>query len=227
GNGFPHEPAIQDFRRATAGNPNLAPAHAQLCGVYSHVGLLEAAETECEAARRLNPTGVGAGGMTAQNLLYQHRYDEVLALHEKYPQFAGHALALSRVPALIALGRDREARGLVEAALQREPADANLHAGYALLLARAREHAKAEAMIVRAAELGKGLGHFHHTEYAIACAYAAMNRRREALIWFQKTIKDGFPCYPYFEKDPLLDPLRHEPAFQSSMRSLQATWERL
>jgi non-specific serine/threonine protein kinase len=224
-NGFPHEPAIEDFRRALAGNPNLVQAHGQLCAVYGHIGLLEEAEGECEAARRINPTGLGAGGSDAQRLLFQHRYEDVLRVHERSPQLGPRAVALSWAPALIALGRDREAREVVEEGLRKEPSEPNLHAVRALLLARAGDHAEAEEMIRRAAELGKGLGHFHHTEYFIACAYAALNRKAEAITWFERAIRDGFPCYPYFEKDALLAPIRREPAFQEAMNKLKVRWE--
>ena len=34
----------------------------------------------------------------------------------------------------------------------------------------------------------------------------SMGRNEESLRWLRRTAADGFPCYPLFEKDPLLDP---------------------
>ena len=36
-----------------------------------------------------------------------------------------------------------------------------------------------------AVERGKGFGHFHHTAYYIACAYALMNKPEQAIKWLE------------------------------------------
>jgi hypothetical protein len=74
--------------------------------------------------------------------------------------------------------------------------------------------------------LGKGLGHFHHAEYDIGTAYATMGEKAEALSWLRRAAADGFPCYPLFRKDPLLDPLRTDPAFKAFLEEMKADWER-
>jgi len=68
-------------------------------------------------------------------------------------------------------------------------------------------------MIERAIEVGKGFGHFHHTAYNIASAYAIMNKPDEAMRWLQDAADDGFPNYPYFGIDHNLDNLRGDPRF--------------
>jgi len=35
----------------------------------------------------------------------------------------------------------------------------------------------------------------------------------------------GFPCYPWYERDPLLDPARDDPRFADFMRDLRRSWE--
>jgi hypothetical protein len=37
---------------------------------------------------------------------------------------------------------------------------------------------------------------------------------------------DGFPCYPYFAKDPNLEPLRAQPRFVALLTTLQRQSER-
>src|SRR6185369_15140752 len=76
----------------------------------------------------------------------------------------------------------------------------------AMLLAGRRDHQKAEEMISRSAERGRGFGHFHHTAYAIACAYATMRRPTESVAFLRTASDDGFPNYPLFANDKILDP---------------------
>jgi hypothetical protein len=96
----------------------------------------------------------------------------------------------------------------------------------ALLAASAGDDAAAEAKIKRAAELGKDFGHFHHTAYTIACAYALLNKAEPAMRWLQLAADDGFPCYPLFEGDPNLNNLRRDQHFIAFMAKLKEQWER-
>ena len=80
--------------------------------------------------------------------------------------------------------------------------------------------------IERALEIGKGFGHFHHTTYNVASAFAAMDRSDEALKWLKAAADSGFPNYTYFRIDPNLDNLRTSVAFNEFMARLQTQWER-
>jgi hypothetical protein len=65
----------------------------------------------------------------------------------------------------------------------------------------------------------------HHVSYRMATAYAQLARSREAVDWLRRTIDAAFPCYPWFTKDPLLDPVREDPTFQALMAEQRAEWE--
>jgi hypothetical protein len=39
--------------------------------------------------------------------------------------------------------------------------------------------------------------------------------------WLQQATETGFPCYPWFVRDTLLDPVRRKPAFINLMSSLE------
>lgn len=95
----------------------------------------------------------------------------------------------------------------------------------ALLFAMTGEYQKAEEKIKIAIEHGKGFGHFHHTEYNIACVYALMKKNQPALDWLRKACDDGWPCYPLFTWDHNLDNLRDDPQFISFMDELKKQWE--
>ena len=95
----------------------------------------------------------------------------------------------------------------------------------ALVAASAGEEKKAETKIRNAIEKGKGFGHFHHTAYHIACAYALMKKAEPASMWLQAAADDGFPCYPLFERDPNLDFSSESPRFITFMEDLKRQWE--
>jgi hypothetical protein len=47
----------------------------------------------------------------------------------------------------------------------------------------------------------------------------------EAGRWLSQSRKDGFPCYPWFERDPLLVKLKQRPAFQVFLDDLKQAWQ--
>lgn len=52
-----------------------------------------------------------------------------------------------------------------------------------------------------------------------------MNKPEEAVYWLQQAAETGFPCYPLFEHDANLDPVRTDPRFRHFMVKLKAQWE--
>jgi hypothetical protein len=55
----------------------------------------------------------------------------------------------------------------------------------------------------------------HHVAYSLGAAFAQLDMPDEALRWLSQARQDGFPCYPWFERDPLLAKLKQRPAFQA------------
>jgi tetratricopeptide (TPR) repeat protein len=51
--------------------------------------------------------------------------------------------------------------------------------------------------------------------YKVAQAYAVLGDKTSALHMLRHSIGGGFFCYPYFERDPLLQSLRGDPEFQT------------
>jgi len=93
-----------------------------------------------------------------------------------------------------------------------------------MLLAASGQGA-AEASI-RAAGQKRAFGHFHHTAHALACAYALMNKPRQAVEWLRASADEGFPNYPVFAGDPSLASLAKDPEFIVLMDQLKQQWER-
>ena len=221
-NGFPHEEAVRDFRKALEINPNLAEARRALGRVYMHVGLFDKAHNEWEAALRTDPRDMWVLYRKAGLYLFDGQPERALEELRKYPQLEN---TQDVVLALLWLGRDAEAAQVMEKLLK-DPPETEVHATRAVLLAREGDARGAEEAIDSSTQLGKGLGHFHHAEYDIACAYAVLGKKSESLAWLRRTAADGFPCYPLFEKDPLLATLRSDHDFQKFLGEMKAGWER-
>ena len=227
-NHFPHDKAIQEYRRALALNPSLDEARNQLALVLGHVGLLDEALAELDKALAANPANNLARFRIGETLLFQGKYEQALtALRnvppESNPSLIGHQIVLT----LFDLGRKDEAAATLEKFLQDYPEDTRgLYPSLqAVLAASAGPQHHAQEKIKLAIQRGKGFGHFHHTAYHIALAYALMNRPEEAITWLDSAANDGFPCYVLFETDHNLDNLRQHERFKSLMAKWKQQWE--
>jgi eukaryotic-like serine/threonine-protein kinase len=228
-NQFPHDEAIQEYRRALELSSNLDEARNQLALVYGHVGLLDEALQELDKAVAVNPSNTLARYRIGETNLFQGNYEEALKVLQNVPKEANPSLVGHQIVwALFNLGKKDEAAATLEQFLKDYPEDnrglfTSLQGVFA---ASAGQPDIAEAKIKLAIERGKGFGHFHHTAYHIACAYALMNKVEPAMLWLEMTANDGFPCYPMFERDKNLNNLRQDPRFIAFLTKLKEQWER-
>lgn len=227
-NRFPHDRAIKEYRHALALNPNLDEARNQLALVYCHIGAFAEALQESKMALTTNPNNNLAQFRIGQTLNFEGKYDEALSVLRAIPQDANPALVGHQIAwALFNLHRKEEASAMLEQLLKDHPEDTGgvFTSIQGVLAASAGQPRIAENKIKLAIEKGKGFGHFHHTAYHIACAYALMNRPEQAIKWLEAAADDGFPCYPLFEADQNLDKLRQDPRFVALLSKLRQKWE--
>jgi len=226
-NGWSHERAVADYRHALDLNPNLAEAHHQLANVYNHVGLLDKGGEEINRAVALDPLNTGIRYRVGVNLLYQGKYEESIVELRDSERFLPPFWAFQTSFALQHLGRRREAQETVETFLRANPLDpgGSLTAMQALLAAEAGDAALAERKIQEAIAKGRGYQHFHHIAYAVASAFALLDRHDQALHYLRLAADDGFPCYPLFGRDSNLDHLRNDPGFLSFLAEQRKQWE--
>ena len=227
-NRFPHEAAIQSYQRALELDPNLDEAHHQLGVVYFHIGLLDKGWAELEKAVNINASNTLARFRFGVINLYRGKYEDAYTVFKGTPLKTNPSLwAFQYATALFRLGRTEEATQLLDDYLKKYPQD---EGGVgtsvkAMMLAKAGKSREAEAAIQRSIEIGSGFGHFHHTAYNIASAYALMNQTELAVNWLQNAEDDGFPCYPLFANDNNLDSLRKDERFIGFMAKLKQQWE--
>jgi tetratricopeptide (TPR) repeat protein len=117
--------------------------------------------------------------------------------------------------ALINLGQMDEASGLIAGYLTNSPNDpGGLFASVqAMFSAKQGNKADARRHIEKALEYPKNSGHFHHTAYNVASAYALLGEAERAVYHLQDCAVDGFPCFPLFERDVNLKSLRTNQVF--------------
>lgn len=226
-NHFPHVRAIRDYRRAVALNPNLDEARNQLALIYCHIGYFEDALRESQEAALTNPNNHLAIYRTAQTFAFQGKYEQALAVLRTIPQEVNPSLiGYQTAWVLFNLGKSWEASALIDQLLGAYPEDdgALFVSMQAVFAASAGEEALAETKIQEAIRTGSGFGHFHHSAYHIAIAYALINKPEKALKWLEFAATDGFPCYPLFQTDNNLLNLRADPHFVDYMARLRQQW---
>jgi DNA-binding winged helix-turn-helix (wHTH) protein/TolB-like protein/Tfp pilus assembly protein PilF len=226
-NNFQHRQSIAEVRRALDLNPNLDEAHHHLAMVYTHIGLLSEGQDEIQKALLINPANPGVQFRVGVNLAYQTKYEQALAAFSEARKYDPPLWTYQTAWVLFQLGRRDEAKATVEEELKNGQQDEGglLTSMNAMLAAAAGNTREAEYQIQRSLTLGKDYIHFHHTEYAVASAYALMNKRDAALEWLKRTAADGFPCYPLFEQDANFKNLREDPKYQALMKTLKEQWE--
>ncbi|MCI0603310.1 protein kinase [bacterium] len=224
-NNYPHEKSADDYKKAIKLDPNLAEVHVYLGGIYHHVGLVEEALQEVTTALKLDPTNSLGRSNRVMALFFHHEYQQALSASEQSP-----GDEIWRALSLLYLGDIQKSATVMKELLQTEPQrrslvrvwDASfLHSCYAALLAKTGDKAEAEKHIRMAIEKDRGLGHFHHSEYNIALAYALMGKTAPAIEWLQKTGDHGFSCYPFFEKDPHLKNLHGQHEFETFLEKMK------
>jgi TolB-like protein/DNA-binding winged helix-turn-helix (wHTH) protein/Flp pilus assembly protein TadD len=227
-NNFPHEKAIREYKRALELDPNLDEARNQLALVYGHIGALDEALRELEQAIETNPTNSLAQFRIGETHLFQGKFEEALTDLRRVPNEVNPALVCHQIVlALFNLGRREEASATLERFLVDYPEENRglFTSLQALLAASNGQHETAEEKVKSAVSKGRGFGHFHHTAYHIACAYALMNKPEEAVRWLTVAADEGFPCYPLFENDPNLNNIRNDARFTQLMTNLRRQWE--
>jgi TolB-like protein/Flp pilus assembly protein TadD len=224
---FPHDKAIREYRRALILNPNLDEARNQLALIYCHIGYFEQALQEAHKAVLTNPNNNLAVYRAAQTLVFQGEYEQALSVLRTIPPGVNPSLiGYQTAWVLFNLGRTEEAGAAIEQLLGDYPEDEGgvFTSLEAVLAASANDERRAEAKIHLAIETGKGFGHFHHTAYHVAVAYALLHKAAQAVTWLEAAAMDGFPCYPLFEKDANLDNLRGDTRFVEFMTTLKQRW---
>ncbi|HEX6051414.1 MAG TPA: tetratricopeptide repeat protein, partial [Gemmatimonadaceae bacterium] len=227
--GYHFGEALADVRHALALQPSLVAAHNALGSLYFHYGFTQEARRSLEASLSLDPrdgcddltTCVGfSRPRVARVLWYEQKFDSALAVYESLPFLGGFIWEMAVV--LNAVGRPTDGLALLDSARfdgDQEPSDRA--AARALLHAALGRERESLASIDSAIARRGGLSHFHHAQFTIACAYAHLGRKAEAVEWLRRTAENGMPNYPLFRNDPNLRALQGDADYERLMTALE------
>lgn len=215
--GWRMEEAIGEFKRAIRLDPGLF--EDEMGFLHFHLGLdewrtyMDRAVSQDPGNRRVRQNYVNQAYFVAQPELGR-RLEKELLNQEPGPYYWLHLRRL-----------DKLAPG-IEAEWREHPDDPYALLDMATLRALQGRCDEARSLVPRVAPRLERDRAYHHTSYQIAQTYALCGDARETVRWLEETADWGFPCVPLFERDPMLDSIRKDPAFLAFMAKLRPEWER-
>jgi DNA-binding winged helix-turn-helix (wHTH) protein/TolB-like protein len=222
---FQHLEAIAELKRALALQNNQPQAYNRLGTILAHIGLLDHARAMYQRGSHFHPRKAVSHSIV-QVYIWNGEFDlarEEIALWRaenpgnKYPVYFAPQLA-------IMTGEWKEAKTLLDEVLHLLPEEPLIASLQGLFFAMTGKAGKALDCLTRACAIPKSFGHAHHSYYQFACILAVLERREAAFEWLQRSVSNGFACWPFFLSDPCLKNLRELPAFDVLVSSLQARY---
>ena len=224
--GFDWRVVIDESATALALDPSLDLAHLARMRAYYHLGFLDEARNEGRLAAAVNPSpNVERERLeVALMLVGGHSRAAVEAATRLVSQTDAPAarqyLGLARYYAGDAKGAHEMLASIRRGGRPDVRAQASLASIEAAMGMPKEARARIEE-IMRGAELD------HHVAYSVGAALAQLGDVNGSLQWLKRAADSGFPCYPSFERDSLLDPLRKHPQFLEWLGQLRTAHEQM
>ena len=67
----------------------------------------------------------------------------------------------------------------------------------------------------------------HHIARYLGATYSQLGELAEAKRWLVEAARTGWAAYPWYARNPLLDPLRSDPEFQAFLGDMKVSWQKL
>jgi TolB-like protein len=221
--GFQVKAAIREMLLAQQLNPDVG--HAELAGLYSHVGLWELSSKELLRAQEIDPTSDFVKGIIITQYWLMGDYDGWLRETRRlYPDATDHPE--DTMWYLVGKRQLDDAQKHIDELQTKNVDNAQLRSYRAILFALKGNYRAAEGEIPGILEKQPVQDpNYHHATFNIACIFALEGKTEEAVKWLRKTAESGYPCYPRFERDSFFDRIRQEPEFVQFMAELKADFE--
>ncbi len=217
---------LEESRRALELNPNLDLAHYFRAAAFYHIGLFEQASAEVQKALAVDPLNSVEQLRTRGVIAFlQGDYPTAIDLLEQVRRTGSKVYADSYLSLAYYYNGDTTRAFQLADSLSRTssaPAAARARAALASFWARRGDRAKAEGFI---AQVTASDYMDHHVAYSVAAAYAQLRDPVRARSWLVRAVNSGFPCYPWFARDQLLDPVRGDSGVQRFLAELKQSWE--
>ncbi len=214
------EDAVRLIREVLEINPNHAEAHWQLSYAYRYAGMLSESIAEGERARALDP---GLRSHQFNSYFYAGDYEKFL---QSLPRREEAYVIFYRGLMYYYLEEKQRAAAAFDRAYELNDKSVISQIGKALRLGVAGRNAEGVKLLNAAeTEIEKGGVGDGEIAYKIAQSYAALGDKRAALRALGRSIDQGFFCSPYFESDPLMNPVRGESEYATLIDRARARHE--
>lgn len=221
---FDWDRVIAESHRALELNPSLEMPHYYLAASFYHLGLVEPVEAEVRAGLDINPANrAEALRVRGTSALFSGHFQEAERFLTELRQMSGGTVAdWYLAQTLYYEGQVSQAEAMLTALRGGSQVERRAQATLAALLAAQREDRRARALL-QTVTFETQVD--HHAAYSIGAAYAQLGEFAEARRWLSRAASTGFPCYPWFEQDPLLKPLRGDTEFRRFLNDMRQSWE--
>jgi tetratricopeptide (TPR) repeat protein len=121
-------------------------------------------------------------------------------------------------------GSSERGRTMLEALATHPSASTSARAGAALAGVLAAQGV-VEAARLQLERVLRSAYRDHHVAYGLGAAYAQLGDIGQATHWLRIAADTGFPCVPWFDRDPLLDPVRRRAEYPELLTYVRARRE--
>jgi tetratricopeptide (TPR) repeat protein len=222
---FPAETALRELVRALRLDPDHVGALRMWANVTGHLGLLELMEPAIQRRLGRDPNDQIMILLAAGLELQRGAPEAAIARLEPFTRLDPEhhdvlfwwLLAHARL-----LAGDRQAcRRTVERLLERVPDDPIVRALAALEAAVGGDAETARSHARHAAGHLRSDAHPHHAYHLLAGAESMLGDPAAATAWLRRAADEGFPCWPLFSTDPMLEGLRRSPEGSALLKELE------
>jgi TolB-like protein/DNA-binding winged helix-turn-helix (wHTH) protein len=218
---FDWDRTIEQSVEALRLNASLDLPHFYLASAFQHIGRLDLVEQEISAGLNANPVNVGEAlrlqGMAA---LWSGRFAEAKTHFEQLQSLSSKPVSqVLLAQALYYTGDRPRAEALLRESQSSAPSEQRGRALLASFLAA--RGAKRDSLAL----VNDVLSHAHldhHVAYSLGATYAGLGQTEEAFRWIRQAGDSGLLCSAWYLNDPLLAPLRLDPAFTPFISGVSA-----
>jgi TolB-like protein/Flp pilus assembly protein TadD len=222
---FDWDLTLEESRKALELNPNLDIARYFRAAAFYHLGLLDRAEEELHQALQVDPeTRNERLRTTGVIAFFEGRYADAIRSLEETRGTGSTAADSYLTLAYWYAGDTSRAIALSDTLVNSSstPSAARARSALAGFTAFRGDRAEAERLIAQVIENGYM---DHHVAYGLGVAYAQLGRLADARAWLERSVAGGFPCYPWYAHDPLLESFRRDPGSRAFFDELRTRWE--
>ena len=216
--------AVAKLRRDA---PNDVGVHFTSAYLYRLDGEYDRALRSFDRMLRLNPAErVVVSYNRARIFMYQGRYDDaMMELDQGAAVEPDHPLIKTfRATTLFRHGKAQAAVDIFKELLETHPEMDGVRPHYAMALSALGRHEEARAQLTeRVKQVAQA---DHDVPYWLASAYAMEGMKEEAFEWLEHAISIGNENKPWFEANPIWEPLRDDPRFLELMQHIDANREK-